>query len=269
MSRDFCGIGFIRNAVVVSAVVLCFVAGVSQGANAAANVYLGIQHTVSTDPPGMKLDVVLDAPAYKSGLRTGDVVLAFDGVPLGADGTTYAAALETALAGKVPGDTIVVHVWRPGPFYSVTVNGEEIAVEAPLAELSELIANLPPDAELKLTAVNTSKELYITVTLGARPEGGAGKIPPNDELFWWGDMPPFIANAKTMIEKLVDETGTREQYIDLLARLDARATPDDGYRLPIVSYLLRDGLMSEAWAIELAAPIQFEQGHRLNFSPAG
>ncbi|MCD6119833.1 PDZ domain-containing protein [bacterium] len=227
--------------IIIAISILALIAG-SQVIGA-EGVYIGIYHEASTDPPGLLVSVVLDAPAYKSGLRTGDVILALDGVDLGDDPSAYAAMLEEALSGKSPGDELLCKVWRPGPFYRLFVNGEEIDAELPLDEFKDLLANAGPDDEIELLAFNYGRELEITVVLGTRPEGGEGMLPSNAELF--PDWAKGLVGPRMMIDILIDETGTRAEYEDLLARLDQRATPDDGYRLPFVTYLLRDGLQGE------------------------
>lgn len=211
---------------------------------AQSGVYLGVRHVPSSDPPGMLLSVILDSPGFKGGLRTGDVAIALGGVPVGADGSKYAAMLADALSGKSPGDKLKVKVIRSGPVFDIKINGASITLDFPLQELPDLILNSKPGDKIDVVSKNEKRELEFEITLGPRPEGGRGKIPPNSELF--PNLPAGLSDVRKLIDVLVDETGTREQYEDLKSRLDGRATPDDGFRLPLVSYLLRDGLQGEA-----------------------
>jgi hypothetical protein len=213
---------------------------------------MGINMSNSTDPPGLAIDPVLDSPAYKAGLRSGDVILALDGKELGADVATYNQQLQDALKSKHVGDSLAVKVFRPGPQLIVTVNGVEYPTEFPLEDYPDILAHSKPGDVVKLEAINESRTLEFTVILGPRPEGGAGTIPPNEQL--WNTlcananettspypMTDAEINLRYLAQILTSASGTQTQFDDLFVRLNNRASPDDGFRSHLVSLILRDG----------------------------
>ncbi len=225
---------------------------------AQSGVYLGVRHVPSSDPPGMLLSVILDSPGYIGGLRTGDVAISLGGVSVGTDGSKYAGILADALSGKAPGDKLAVKVIRSGPVFDIKINGASVTLDFPLQELPQFILDSKPGDIIEVVSRNETRELSFEIVLGTRPECGRGNIPPNSALF--PHLPAGLTDVRRLIDFLVDETGTREQYEDLKSRLDGRATPNDGFRLPLVSYLLRDGLQGESAVRDISGEMEIAAG---------
>jgi serine protease Do len=71
-----------------------------------------------------------DAPAAKAGLRTGDVIVAFNGKPIAESGE-----LPTIVAEVKPGETVTARVWRDGAERDVRITvGEMPTARAQLAD---------------------------------------------------------------------------------------------------------------------------------------
>jgi len=70
------------------------------------------------------------SPAATAGVRRGDVITAIGGYTL----TGGADQFRTAVAGRRPGDTMILTVWREGAFVVLTVEFPRDAVEAPPEE---------------------------------------------------------------------------------------------------------------------------------------
>jgi hypothetical protein len=231
-------------------------------AQAAENVYMGVQMTAVSEPPGIQVEVVRDSPAERSGLRSGDIIIAIEGTALAGDPAGFLAVMEDALQGKQVGDPLKLTVYRAGPQMVLTIDGEKYVTEDPLGELEALALNAAPGQHLSLSVVNEPATLTLTITLGARPEAGTGTVPPNEELYPGAqDQHPEV---RELMDTLIGVAGIRAECDDLWRRLDARATPDDGYRLKRVSYLLRDGLKTEAMTRGLSDELINRAGEGVN-----
>lgn len=227
---------------------------------AAGHVYMGVQMTPVAEPPGIQVEVVRDSPAERGGLRSGDIITAIEGTALAGDPAGFLAVMEAALQGKQVGDLLKLTVYRAGPQTVLTIDGEPYITEDPLGELAALALNAAPGQRISLEVVNESATLELAITLGARPEAGTGIVAPNEELFPGAqDQHPEV---RELMDTLIGVAGIRAECDDLWQRLDARATPDDGYRLKLVSFLLRDGLktenMTRYFSVQLRSSI--EQG---------
>jgi hypothetical protein len=216
--------------------------------------YIGIQMQSSQEPPGLLVDVVAGSPADKAGLRTGDVIQAIEGQKLSGDNKADQDLLQAAIATKKVGDPLKLDVFRPGPRIALTVNDEPIVTQYPVKELAQAVYGGKPGDVVKFESVNQDQTLAVTVILGPRPEQVVREIPPNSELNL--GVAQGMPLVRSLCDKLVDETKTRAQYEDLKSRLNARATPDDGYRLRRVTYLLRDGFQGEVVTRSLSEALQ-------------
>jgi hypothetical protein len=214
-------------------------------AQAAGDPYLGLRHEPSSEPAGLLIEVVPGAPAESSGLRTGDIVTAIDGMQMAdAPEGDFSGVLSQALAGRQIGDVLIFSVHRSLAEIVLEEAGNPVAVKYPLEELAERIAALPDGGSLSLQASRIPQQLEIRVELGVRPDTVGPAFPSNVELSCHQDhlremVPDFAA-------KLTRHMDIESQCSDLYARLDRRASPDDGYKLERTVYLLRDGMMGES-----------------------
>jgi putative serine protease PepD len=82
------------------------------------HAYLGVSVTAAADgTPGAQLaDVRSGTPAAEAGLQAGDVLTAVDG-----DAVSSAAALQSAIDAKKPGDRVILDYLRDGAHRTVTV----------------------------------------------------------------------------------------------------------------------------------------------------
>ena len=72
---------------------------------------------------GVRIDAVRpDSPAAKAGLRAGDLLIGLDGASVAGDREEALTALAQTLRAKIPGDPLVVQVYRAGGVLSVTVS---------------------------------------------------------------------------------------------------------------------------------------------------
>jgi putative serine protease PepD len=107
------GVGFAIPSATVSSIV-----GQILDGGAVEHAYLGVSVTEATGgTAGAQLaDVRSGTPAAEAGLQAGDVVTSVDGDPVGS-----AAALQSAIDAKKPGDRVIVDYLRNGERRTVTV----------------------------------------------------------------------------------------------------------------------------------------------------
>ena len=90
---------------------------------------LAKQFALKSDQGALIDEVKPDGPAAKAGLKSGDVILQFDGKPI-ADGRR----LQFAVASVTPGEKVPVRIWRDGAAKTVDVMVAEMPGEEQLAK---------------------------------------------------------------------------------------------------------------------------------------
>ena len=229
-------------------------------ARSAGDPYLGMGNEPSTDPPGMRITVVPGAPAETAGLKSSDVVLSIDETDFTVPGLDVAATLAALLKGRQVGEQLAFRVYRVSTLYTLTVNGTVIESDFPLEELQQYLDQARPGDTVVLSSEVSDETLDITVTLGVRNDTTGPPFPISETFdFHLDDKSPEI---RALLDELIEQQGITADTADLYARLDRRATPDDGYKLERLVYLLRDGLKGEAltWEIvdEVSTQVQTE-----------
>jgi hypothetical protein len=228
-------------------------------ARAAGDPYVGIGSEVSDNPPGLRISVVPGAPGDLCGLRTGDVITAINGKAFSdTPDVPFQQQLTDALKGTQVGEAVAFTVYRDAPQLSLALGGQPYASDFPLQELPGLIAQATEGQSVALTAVKQAQTLEIKVTLGARPESLGPPFPPNGQLGC--NVEDAHPGVRRFLDQLIDKRGIRADCDDLRTRLDKRASPQDGYKLSRVAYLLRDGLKSEAVARAISDTVAGEAG---------
>jgi len=94
---------------------------------------LAKEFDLKSDKGALVDEVEPNSPAAKAGLRSGDVILQFDGKPI-AD----ARRLSLEVAGVAPGEKVPVRIWRDGSPKTLDITVAEIPGEAQLAKNSAI-----------------------------------------------------------------------------------------------------------------------------------
>ncbi len=110
--------------------------------------------------------VVEGSPAAKSGLKTGDVILDFNGVKV-----VSSVSLRNAIASKIPGSMVNLRVFRDGSIKNFTVRLEE-QVATRVAETSRTEAGETVSTVLGFRA----KELTAEIAQKLKLKPSAGKV---------------------------------------------------------------------------------------------
>jgi serine protease Do len=123
-------------------------------------------------------DVDPDSPAGKAGLRSGDIVLEYDGQPV-----TRADDLRMRVAGTKPGESVELEIWRDGRRRTVDVEigeleSEEVAGDHPAAQMDEGLGftarTLSPDLAQQLGVDENTKGAVVTEVEPFGPAADSG-----------------------------------------------------------------------------------------------
>jgi len=146
-----------------------------------------------------------NGPADKAGLRSGDVIIAVDGQPIG-----QMTELPSAIAAKKPGSTVALGVWRGGKQQEIDVKvgaftSGEVASAQPEAQpetgkLGLAVRDLTPEEEQQL---NGEHGVFIERAEGPAAEAGLRR---GDVILAVGSTP--VTSAKQLVElsKHTDKT---------------------------------------------------------------
>lgn len=223
---------------------------------AAADPYMGIGHEVVEDPAGLLVTVSPGSPSALSGLKTGDLIIEIDGVVLAGTSLPFAEVLKAAIASRIVGDALPLLIYRDAAQFVLTVDGRQVVVDFPQLEFPSYSEEAEIGELVALTSRRVEREIPITVILGARPGSTGEPFAPNSELAC--DVADTHPEVRELLSQLVEEMNVPMDTADLYQRLNNRASPDDGFRLSRLVYLLRDGLKGEAVTREISARVSRE-----------
>jgi hypothetical protein len=212
---------------------------------------------------GIRLTMVqTGGPGYRSGLRTGDVILSVDGKALTCPAAEVIAVFLGAIRSRRPGETMRLEVLRD------VVDLRAESGDRPLDDESArdpvgFLEKSPPGTAVVVRGSKTRRVLAVDVVLGARHGADARPLPPNDVLRPGsdGERPPCEGLALRIMER----AGQSEDFQDLLQRLRSLHAAHDGFGLSPVAVCHRDPFGAEREARRVAAAL--EEG--LRDGPAG
>ena len=159
-----------------------------------------------------------NGPADKAGLRTGDVIVAVDGQPIG-----QMTELPSVIAAKKPGSTVALGVWRGGKQQQIDVKvgsftSDDVASTQPEAQpetgkLGLAVRDLTPQEQQQL---NGEQGVFIERAEGPAAEAGLRR---GDVILAIGSTP--VTSAKQLAE-LSKQAGKKS--VALLIQRDNQRT---------------------------------------------
>jgi len=199
--------------------------------------YVGVSMVAtltSTKRPAIQLSVVPGSPAESAGLRTGDLLLAVNGEPLGPK-TKVIAHFQAILAEAAPGDRLKLRVER----LALRVELEQAGKARVQEILPDLAAALGQgEAELRLHAQRRRIELDISLILGSRPQRILASLPPNQSL--WPALAARPSAIAQVVSSAITQTALRPRCADVLSRFERDERTHDEFRLDRFRYLHRE-----------------------------
>ena len=204
----------------------------------------------------VRLDqVVAGGPASRSGFEAGDLLLAVDGAPLGADGDAARARLVDLLAERAPGDRLAVGFLRRVAAW--TRDGAPLAGGVDPASLE---AGLAPGERTDLSLSVVWERRDLVVTLGKRPEASGRPLPPTDALY--AHYPRTSTPLLAEVTAALAAAGATADQADLRARLARLAERGDGSANRLVPLVHREPwrlpTLAEAMGADLLAAARLE-----------
>ena len=189
---------------------------------------------------GVKINSVSpSSPAEKGGLKSGDIVIAYDSNTFSGEESNYADKFSEYIKNTGSGGTASLTVLRLVDDIDLSINNKKKPVEA--EKVLDAINDLKVNDLMKTGITRNIRQLELKITLGTRMmtnDKEKAEPEPNDKIH------PELADYTTPIEilakKIISDTGITDKYHDLLKRYSDDEKWDDGMRIPDMRYMHRD-----------------------------
>jgi hypothetical protein len=194
-------------------------------------------------------DVREDTPAYRGGLRRGDIMIKIGGYVFTEPENEIDAKFKEILAEYEPDDKLPVTILRMVITKKLIANGFDVDPKTYLKDPDGYIEDMPDETDLKLTVHKEWIMKNLIITLGRRNEGKYPGLPEIEDTDLAGmfERPHW----EPWVNEVVDRYDIRDEYDDLRKRLRNLHATDDGYRLPLVAAIHRDPFLTESIAHNL------------------
>ena len=190
---------------------------------------------------GLKMNSVAEnSPADKGGLKTNDIIIAYDGIKFAGEADKYQGAFADYIKTKGSGYEIKLEVLRFDDEVSLKINKKNIPSKPD--ELMKIISQLKPGETAVASVRKNIQSLQLKVTLGTRMASNVSapaEPEANDKIH--PELTAYTISLEELTKKILDETKIRDKYDDLLKRYaEDEKSFDDGFRLRDMRYLHRD-----------------------------
>ncbi|MBI2571141.1 MAG: PDZ domain-containing protein [Candidatus Schekmanbacteria bacterium] len=193
---------------------------------------------------GIRVDrVAAESPAAAHGLRSGDIIEAIDGRPLGGSGDQVIQELWDAVGDRHEGDALRLGIVREettvhrlagdlSPEAAARVRTD--LLEQAEAALRGALAEAPPGATVALQGQRQRQSLTVDVPLVARPLRAprASASPPPER---WLAAVPAVSLEAVLAARWLSTRGRPNPIASVLAELRAEDRPADACRLSLAA----------------------------------
>lgn len=194
-------------------------------------------------------DVRENTPAYKGGLRRGDIMIKIGGHVFTEPEKEIDAKFKEIMKGYEPDDKLPVTILRMVVTKKCSANGFDVDAKTYLADPEGYIEDMPDETDLELTVHKEWIMKKLVITLGRRNEGKYPGLPEIEDTDLAGMFER--SNWEPWVDEVVDRYDIRDEYDDLRQRLRNLHATDDGYRLPLIAAIHRDPFLAESIAHNL------------------
>ncbi len=195
------------------------------------------------------LDVREDTPAYRGGLRRGDIIIKIGGHVFTEPENEIDAKFKEIMAEYEPDDKLPVTILRMVITKKLIANGFDVDPKTYLNDPDGYIEDMPDETDLELTVHKEWIMEKLIITLGRRNEGKYPGLPEIEDTDLAGMFER--SNWEPWVDEVVDRYDIQDEYDDLRQRLRNLHNTDDGYRMPIIAAIHRDPFLAESIAREL------------------
>ena len=189
---------------------------------------------------GIKINSVSPAsPAEKGGLKTGDIVISYDGNTFSGEEPKYQEKMAEHIKAVGSGGIVSLTVLRAADEIDLMINDKKELTESD--KVTDVINNLKVGDMMKAGITRNIKNISLKITLGTRM---AASDKPEVEPETNDQIHPELVDYTTPIEQLakriISDTNITDKYEDLLKRYSDDQKGADDFRLRDMRYLQRD-----------------------------
>lgn len=189
---------------------------------------------------GIKINSVSpSSPAEKGGLKTGDIVIAYDGKTFSGEESEYLEKISEHIKSVGSGGIVALTVLRFVNDINLSINNKNEPIEAD--KVTDVINNLRTGDLMKTEIVRNIRKLELKITLGTRmiaTNKEQSEPEPNDKIH--PELADYTTPIEVLTKKIISDTGITDKYKDLLKRYSDDEKGGDDFRLRDMRYLHRD-----------------------------
>ena len=189
---------------------------------------------------GIKINSVSPAsPAEQGGLKTGDIVVSYDGNTFLGEQTKYHEKMAEYIKAVGSGGIVSLNVLRAADDIDLMINDKKELTESD--KVTDIINNLKVGDLMRAGITRSVRNLALRITLGTRmASGGKSDIEPepNDQIH--PELVDYTTSIEILAKRIISDTGITDKYEDLLKRYSDDQKGADDFRLCDMRYLQRD-----------------------------
>ncbi len=202
-----------------------------------------------------------ESPGQQAGLRQRDVILSVDGKPFDGPLKQLATQFSARIKNRRAGDKLTLLVYRQESQFRVTPPDQKDPI---LKAPRDWLSKQKDGATLEVRGSRIGKTLTVTVQLVRRPAQRWNRTSRTNAQLEAAALYPLANHRVTDHERfnrqLVDASGTRKAYDDLLSRLKRVEAGNDGFRLEAMRYVHRDPFRLRAVTKTLVGDLRQKTG---------
>ncbi|MFH0887896.1 MAG: PDZ domain-containing protein [Planctomycetota bacterium] len=189
---------------------------------------------------GIKINSVSpSSPAEKGGLKTGDIVIAYDTNTFSGEESGYMDKISEHIKNVGSGGIVPLTILRIVNDINLSINNKNEPIEAD--KVTDAINNLKTGDLMKTEIVRNIRKLELKITLGTRmmaTNKEQSEPEPNDKIH--PELADYTIPIEILAKKIISDTGITDKYQDLLKRYSDDEKGADDFRLRDMRYLHRD-----------------------------
>jgi membrane-associated protease RseP (regulator of RpoE activity) len=209
---------------------------------------------------GIKINSVSPAsPAEQGGLKTGDIVVSYDGNTFSGEQTKYREKMAEYIKAVGSGGIVSLNILRAADEIDLMINDKREPTEAD--KVTDVINNLKVGDMIKAGITRNIQKLALQVILGTRmvaAEKPDMEPETNDQIH--PELVDYTTPIEQLAKRIISDTGITDKYEDLLKRYNDDEKGADDFRLRDLRYMHRDPFKIPMICDGLIDDIQVEVG---------
>ncbi|MBI5779612.1 MAG: PDZ domain-containing protein [Planctomycetes bacterium] len=204
---------------------------------------------------GIKINSVSPAsPAEQGGLKTGDIVISYDGNTFSGEEPKYQEKMAEHIKAVGSGGIVSLNILRAADEIELMINDKKEPTESDPAKaggemkdsvspsnITDVINNLKVGDVMKAGITRNIKNISLKITLGTRMAASdKPEVEPetNDQIH--PELMDYTTPIEQLAKRIISDTNITDKYEDLLKRYSDDQKNADDFRLRDMRYLQRD-----------------------------